>query len=138
MIFSNHCYKYDGGQTIRIYIRKRSHLRALPCHGGHAAAPLNAEGAGPGHIFHGFGTNPFASSTAMNRLLFCLSGFSVDQGVKSAPISAPFVPAPFRSLPDASFRKLPMFGEPSELRLTDGVRLTKSAELTTSPLPFVL
>ncbi len=78
----------------------------------------------------------FASTEDRDRRRRCRP--SRDQGVKSAPISAPFVPAPFRSLPDASFRKLPMFGEPSELRLTDGVRLTKSAELTTSPLPFVL
>jgi hypothetical protein len=48
------------------------------------------------------------------------------------------VPAPIKSLPDASFRKLPRFGEPSALRRTEGVKLTKSAALAIKPLAFVL
>ncbi|MNL82496.1 hypothetical protein D3C87_2098920 [compost metagenome] len=50
----------------------------------------------------------------------------------------PPVPAPFRSLPVASFRKLPRFGEPSAFRVNDAVKLTKSSSLANSPLALVL
>src|SRR5215470_1098033 len=43
-----------------------------------------------------------------------------------------------RSLPDASLKKLPRLMLPSALRVTLGVRLTKSAALTTSPLALTL
>src|SRR5215510_2955239 len=56
-----------------------------------------------------------------------------------APISVPAgVPALIRSLPGASLRKLPRLIVPSALRVTLGVRLTKSAALTTSPLALTL
>src|SRR5262245_2244621 len=56
-----------------------------------------------------------------------------------APISVPLgVPALMRSLPDASLRKLPRLIVPSALRVTLGVRLTKSAALTSSPLALTL
>src|SRR5215510_9952651 len=56
-----------------------------------------------------------------------------------APISVPLgVPALMRSLPGASLRKLPRLMVPSALRVTLGVRLTKSAALTTSPLALTL
>src|SRR5215813_10019496 len=66
---------------------------------------------------------------------FCFSA----HWLSIAPISVPEgVPALIKSLPGASLRKLPRFILPSELRETDGVRLTKSAELTTRPFPLVL
>src|SRR5262245_62540094 len=56
-----------------------------------------------------------------------------------APMSVPFgVPAFIRSLPDASLRKFRRLILPSALRVTEGVRLTKSAALTSSPFPFTL
>src|SRR5215475_7126270 len=56
-----------------------------------------------------------------------------------APISVPLgVPALIRSLPVASLRKLPRLMLPSALRVMVGVRLTKSAALTTSPLALTL
>ncbi|MNI87174.1 hypothetical protein D3C73_1443500 [compost metagenome] len=57
----------------------------------------------------------------------------------AAPILVPLgVPEPIKSLPVASFRKLPRLKEPSAFRTTEGVRLTKSALLAASPLPFTL
>src|SRR5215510_2116893 len=47
-------------------------------------------------------------------------------------------PALIRSLPGASLRKLPMLMLPSALREMVGLRLTKSAALTTSPLALTL
>jgi len=56
-----------------------------------------------------------------------------------APISVPLgVPALIKSLPGASLRKLPRLILPSALRVTLGVRLTKSAALATSPFPLTL
>ncbi len=56
-----------------------------------------------------------------------------------APISVPLgVPALIKSLPEASLRKLPRLMLPLALRVTVGVRLRKSAALTTSPFPLTL
>lgn len=54
------------------------------------------------------------------------------------PIFFPFVSAPFRSLPLTRLRKLPRLGEPFAFRVTEGVRLTKSAALAMRPLALVL
>src|SRR6185295_2279028 len=48
------------------------------------------------------------------------------------------VPAFIRSLPEASLRKLPRLMLPFAFRVTVGVRLTKSAALTSSPFPLTL
>src|SRR5215475_9405960 len=73
---------------------------------------------------------------------FCLvsacSAFRI-YWLSMAPISVPLgVPALIKSLPGASLRKLPRLMLPSALRVTEGVRLTKSAALTTSPLALTL
>ena len=48
------------------------------------------------------------------------------------------VPALTKSLPGASRRKLPKLMLPSALRVTVGVRLRKSAVVTTSPFPLTV